>query len=750
MSTSLLSTWARFTSLLILIVAFVLPSLNLALAAELERPLDRHAIVERHVIETDALEALLPVANGNISFNVDGAGMQTFRGDVLSHWGWFSEALPEKFVGEKALDTGTFATGRLTGSDPFPKDKGDLYNWIRQSPHQMNLARTRLLRADGQELKPEDIKNLKRTLDPWTGVHVAEFEIDGAPVRVATCISNEKNLDSTVALCIDSKLVRNGALIVVLDLPYPSLDHGAWTGLFGDKAPQTPFVFTRANRVHDESAAILERTLKNDYGRGVIGDFSYDVRVDAQGATTSQRANEPAIVVTPTRQDDRMEISICFDGGSYVGSPCDHSVRDADPLSYDEVEKESRERWEEFWRCGGAVDLSESEDPRWFELERRIVLSQFQMGCNAAGDWPCSESGLIAICPWSGRFHLEMVWWHILHWYVWDRAQYADKSINIYDFVKDGARELARQLDYRGYKWQKEIAPDGRTAPWVGNLALLWKQPHPIFFAEMEYRRNPTRETLERWQDIVEQTAEHIADYPKQDENGVYHLDPVMPPSELGFTVDTVFDLAYWRFALDYANLWRVRLGEEPNANWQKVRDNLAPLPQKDGYYVHSAQWSDTYVKRNWEHPDLVGVYGMLPPLEGVDKQTTERSVERAIQTWQWNRCWGWDFPWTAMAASRVGRPELAVDMLLNDSVCNVYDVSGVNLGGPAVGGGKGPYLPGNGGLLYAIAGMCVGYDEYAPKDANGAPLPEPSSGDQAPGFPAKWKVKWEGLKRPL
>ena len=61
----------------------------------------------------------------------------------------------------------------------------------------------------------------------------------------------------------------------------------------------------------------------------------------------------------------------------------------------------------------------------------------------------------------------------------------------------------------------------------------------------------------------------------------------------------------------------------------------------------------------------------------------------------------------------------------------------------PTTRGGKGPYLPGNAGLLYAIAGMCVGFDETSEGE-------EASSGDTAPGFPEGWNVKWEGLRRPL
>ena len=40
-------------------------------------------------------------------------------------------------------------------------------------------------------------------------------------------------------------------------------------------------------------------------------------------------------------------------------------------------------------------------------------------------------------------------------------------------------------------------------------------------------------------------------------------------------------------------------------------------------------------------------------------------------------------------------------------------------------------YLPGNGGLLTAVALMCAGWDGCKEKN---------------PGFPAGWDVEWEGL----
>jgi hypothetical protein len=292
------------------------------------------------------------------------------------------------------------------------------------------------------------------------------------------------------------------------------------------------------------------------------------------------------------------------------------------------------------------------------------------------------------------------------------------------------ARQLAGELGCRGAKWGKMVGPEGRSATWSGSFVLQWQQPHPIFFAELEYRLLPTPVTLEKWQEIVFATAEYMADFPTFDPaNGRYSLRPIMPPSEQGIARDTIFDLAYWRWGLDTAQAWRRRLGLAHEGRWDNVRRNLEPMPVVDGLFAHSAEWLDTYTHRAWEHPDPVGVLGMLPPIEGVDASTACRTVRRVTDTWDWKRCWGWDFPWTAMAAARTGQPQLAVDMLLKDAADrNRYDQRGVNTGGPC------PYLPGNGGLLYAVAMMAAGWD--------GAPR------QNAPGFPqdGNWSVRWEGL----
>ena len=139
---------------------------------------------------------------------------------------------------------------------------------------------------------------------------------------------------------------------------------------------------------------------------------------------------------------------------------------------------------------------------------------------------------------------------------------------------------------------------------------------------------------------------------------------------------------------------------------------------------------TNTYTQMNWEHLALIGTLGMLPG-DGVDPLVMKATVRKVMSDWQWDRCWGWDFPMMAMAAARNGEPRMAVDALLLASQKNEFNSTGLSTGGPF------PYFPSNGGLLYAVAMMAAGWD--------GGP-----ANKNAPGFPddGTWVVKWEGLNK--
>ncbi len=279
------------------------------------------------------------------------------------------------------------------------------------------------------------------------------------------------------------------------------------------------------------------------------------------------------------------------------------------------------------------------------------------------------------------------------------------------------------------------IGPDGHDAPSPVGPLLIWQQPHPIYYAELCYRERPNRETLKRWRDIVSDSAEFMASFA--------HYDPVRRHYVLGPPIKTVsentdpltttnplFELTYWRFGLRVAQEWRERLSLDRHPEWDKVLRNLAPNPQGDGRYQMQEGMTDTYTRWNWEHPGLIGSFGMLPG-DGIDPAVMRATVRKVSEVWQWERTWGWDFGMMAMACARSDEPELAVNALSLEAAKNRYWPNGHNFQRESLTA----YLPGNGSLLCAMAMMAVGW--------TGGPK------KHAPGFPAnkKWDVRWENLK---
>ena len=171
--------------------------------------------------------------------------------------------------------------------------------------------------------------------------------------------------------------------------------------------------------------------------------------------------------------------------------------------------------WIRYWSSGGVVDFSGSTDPRAAELERRVVLSQYLMARERApASLPPQEEGLFSN-SWNGKFHLEMHPWHAGAL----RACGAGPSCSsaacpgTSRHLPD-AKARARAHGVRGAWWPKMVGPEGRNSPSTVTPFIMWQQPHPIYLAELLYRASPTRATLDRYRELVFQTAELLASFP--------------------------------------------------------------------------------------------------------------------------------------------------------------------------------------------------------------------------------------------
>jgi len=237
-----------------------------------------------------------------------------------------------------------------------------------------------------------------------------------------------------------------------------------------------------------------------------------------------------------------------------------------------------------------------------------------------------------------------------------------------------------------------------------------------------------------RYRDIVFESAEFMASYAYfESTKQRYVLGPPVIPAQENHpareTWNPTFELAYWSFGLQTAQKWRERLGMKRNPEWDRIIANLSALPIREGVYLAHENCPQTFTERNHDHPSMLGALGMLPG-DRVDRETMRRTLKKVMTDWQWDKTWGWDYPLTAMTAVRLGETKIAIDALLMNTEKNRYLPNGHNWQRSNL-----PcYLPGNGGLLYAIAMMAGGW--------RGAPS------QTVPGFPddGSWNVRAENL----
>jgi hypothetical protein len=327
-----------------------------------------------------------------------------------------------------------------------------------------------------------------------------------------------------------------------------------------------------------------------------------------------------------------------------------------------------------------------------------------------------------------------MHWWHAAQFALWNRFPLLERSLDWYNRVLPSARERAKQQGYAGARWAKMTDPSGRDSPSPIGPLLIWQQPHPIFYAELAYLNRPTRATLEKYRTIVEETATWMADYAYFDsKTDRYVLGPPLIPAQENHpareTWNPTFELEYWRYGLKTANWWRDQLGQPRVRKWEEVVEKLSWLPSKDGVYLAHENCPETFTERNTDHPSMLAAFGMLRSIN-INRAVMRRTLKKVMTEWDWPETWGWDYPLTAMTAARLGEPAIAIDALLLNTPKNKYLPNGHNYQRPNL-----PlYLPGNGGLLYAVALMANGW--------KGAPA------RQAPGFPTdgSWKVRSEGF----
>ncbi|MBT2584566.1 hypothetical protein J7I86_01635 [Arthrobacter sp. ISL-95] len=722
--------------------------------------MDRKALVQRHNVRQHRMDPRSPVSvgNGEFAFTVDLTGLQSFPVDypvgarddlppgtllgTQAQWGWHSVPPPEPYH----LTGSTVLYDSPRGPVPYVDMVGEIVNdretdtslaetWLRANAHRLDLGRIGFRWMDNgteRPLTPADIAGTEQTLDLWTGTVTSRFTLAGHTVTVTTACHPDRD---ELGIRVESTALAAG-LVVGVAFPYGS---EAWHDAADWNRPESHSTTLQGPEPSPENCGAAAWTARRE-----LDASRYQVIISGQDLAVEQTERHQ-IRVASAADATTMEVSLAFvsagDGDCLprgnnrltgptpeVGSGA-HACTDVGLSPARRVENASAAYWPAFWSSGGAIELDATDAPRAKELERRIVLSQYLTAINCSGSLPPQETGLVCN-SWRGRFHLEMHWWHAAHFAQWNRAELLLPSLRWYSTVLETSRQTAKAQGFDGVRWPKQIGPDGQESPSPIGTFLIWQQPHPIYLAELVYRADPSRAVLEEFAEIVFESAAFMAGFAHPTSRG-FELGPPLIPAQESYgsiraeVTNPTFELAYWQWALRIAADWRHRLGLEPVQEWSKVADAMVPPRVIDG--VYAAIDVEPFTIRT-DHPSMLCALGVLPQTDLIDPAIMRATLLDVLGDWDWASTWGWDYPVMAMTAARLGDPEAAVDALLLGAGKNTVLPNGHNRQTDSL-----PlYLPGNGGLLAAVALMAAGWD-------NG---PD----HHAPGFPADWTVAWEGL----
>jgi len=732
-------------------------ALFIGASAALAAPIDRHALVARHTPTITQVDAHAPfmVGNGNFAFTADITGLQTFPEQysalaplvTMAQWSWHSFPNPKGF----RLDQAMRPLDVRGKKRPYPalKDwdaaKQESIQWLRENPHKFNLGRLslQLKSAAGKTATFADLSATKQTLDLWTGRLISSFVFDGVPVEVETSVHPERDV---LIVRLKSALLGDGRLGV--GLRFPGVSHNLnpdpadWELAEAHSTQETarnPRGLTLARQIDDTKYSVK---LAADHDLKIEAPAAHSLRLAAPGTS---------------------ELTLLVE---FAAAPATANLPDADT-----ARTAVASWWEKYWTHGGVVDLKGSRHPKAFELERRIVLSQYLTVVNSAGALPPQEEGLFSN-SWNGKFHLEMVPWHEAHFAVWGRPELLERAMPWYFAHLDEAQARAKTMGVKGAWWPKMVGPEGRESPSTVNPFIMWQQPHPIYLAETIYNVRKDKATLEKYQQLVFETADLLASWPfldkKTDKNEPrYILGPPVMPAQERFdpltTFNPTFEVEYFRFGLATAQDWRVRLGLPKNPKWDDVLFRLSKLPVKDGLYLAAESQPDLWERArspncsggktapdcpDQDHPSFVAALGLLPGW-GADRETMRRTLKAVVADWDLRQTWGWDWPMLAMTATRIDEPQMAVNFLLTDAKNFQFGTSGMTprvhiaedssqnaTGSPDWPGYRRAaetYFPSNGALLLAVGLMVAGGQ---------------SVHELNPGFPpdGQWIVHSEGI----
>ena len=663
-----------------------------ALAAQSVPTLNRRDIVSRHNPTLRGIDPRSPlsVGNGEFAFTADPTGLQTFPQPyetqmplcTQSQWGWHTAPnVTDKGPADLRLtEFDTF--GRKVGYPTSSDGQKPLFDWLRENPHRLHLGRI----AFAIE-KPEEIRFIQQTLDLWTGTLHSEFEWRGQKIAVETCCHPAGDM---IAVTV------RGRVPVIFEFPYGSGAMNAADWAHPDKHR------TRQQEANP-NLLNLDRTLDAD---------SYTVSIAWPGiAAAMKQESSHRFVLTPA--GDRLAFCCAFQrNGHTTGDPT---------ATFAAAQK----HWSAFWTSGAAIDLGAAPTrapANWSaascfrstsppssapaRCRRRKPDSPATVG-TASSTWRCTTG-----TPRTSH--------------AWGRAPLLERSLGV---VRRDSAFCPRKGQTAGIR-RRALAQDDR-ARWPRQPLAHRPAAHLAAAAPHRHGRadaTPHTPIAIPWPATATSSSNPPTSWRA-------HSPTTTPQSDALCARSAGHPCAGKSpAARNLEPHLRTRIlgpthSASPNAGasapaWPANPSGTKSAPNSRLSRSKTASTWRTKTARRLS-PNAIAITppcwarSACFPAPKVDRETMRRTLKKVFAEWKWADTWGWDFPMVAMTAASLGEPALAIDALSMDTPKNTWLPNGHNWQRANL-----PlYLPGNGGLLLAVAHMV-----------------------RENAFPRNWNVRHEGF----
>jgi hypothetical protein len=217
---------------------------------------------------------------------------------------------------------------------------------------------------------------------------------------------------------------------------------------------------------------------------------------------------------------------------------------------------------------------------------------------------------------------------------------------------------MAKLEGCEGREVVEDDRPERRSeSPSGVGPVLVWQQPHPIYLAELVYggHKEGSKATLERYKDIVFETADYMATFVDYDpQRKEYVLGPGINSADekhtdLAHNLNPTMELAYWKWALETAQQWRVRLGLAAGCALGQCDQITLP--------AHGAQWhlSGDGIPVENSRPVHDDLYVWRAARRGIDKDAMRNTLHRVAHPDEVQTAITWGTAMEAMCAARLG-----------------------------------------------------------------------------------------------